>query len=180
MTGIFPMGGPHIRATSAAGIAFLHGAEQCRLVAYRDVGHVWTIGWGTTRYPGGRKVAEGDTCSREQADAWFRYDLTRVETAVDALTVDTITQREFDALVSLVYNIGEPQYSTSTVRKRINLGASADLIRAAWMRFYKDNTDADPELEAVPGLWRRRHQEADVFLGVTTPLPPMPPDRRAA
>lgn len=160
--------------TSPAGIALLHGSEACRLRAYLDTGKLPTIGWGTTVYPDGRRVLMGDTCTQAQADAWFARDLARFERAVDVLTIDAITQQQFDALVNLTYNIGEPNYRTSTVRRLVNANPNDPAIRAAFMRWYKDNIDGDPALEGVAGLWARRHREADFYFGVTTPCPPFP------
>jgi len=49
--------------------ALLHVFESCRLTAYPDAGGIPTIGWGHTA-----GVKLGDTCTREQADAWLAED----------------------------------------------------------------------------------------------------------
>ena len=146
--------------------------EQCRLTAYDDNGNaaggVWTIGWGTTRYPDGTRVKSGDTCTQEQADAWFRHDWARFVQAMDALTTDQITERQAGALTCFVYNVGEAGYRGSTLRRRVNANPTDPTIRAAFMMWHKD--DGVPLL----GLWRRRHSEADYYFGVSTPCPEMP------
>ena len=154
--------------TSLAGIALIQEFEKCRLKAYLDGGGVWTIGWGTTRYPDGRRVKQGDVCTQAQADAWMRADVASTEYAVDALTADTISQKQFDALVSLTYNIGTGGYKGSTLRRRVNINPNDPRIRPALMAWHYDNG------KPIFGLWRRRHKEADFYFGVQTPVP-LPP-----
>lgn len=151
-----------------AGLALLQAFEACRLAAYRDSGGVWTIGWGTTRYPNGRPVLPGDTCSQAQADQWFAFDLGRVEVGVDALTRDDVTPAQFDALVSFAYNCGEAAYRASTLRRKVNADPADPTIRAEFMKWHYDNGTP------VPGLRRRRQLEADHYFGVTTPVTPFP------
>lgn len=159
------------------GLALLEEFEGCRLLAYLDTGGVFTIGVGTTRYPpwhlDGRKVRQGDVCTRAQALDFLRYDLTRFEQAVDALTVDGLWPRQADALAMLVYNIGETGYRGSTVRRLVNANPDDPAIRPAWMLWHKDNG------QPINGLWRRRWREADHYMGVSTPCPPFPYPRAA-
>lgn len=168
------MTGPSRMTVSPAGIRLLHGWEACRLEAYQDIAGIWTVGWGTTRYPDGRRVREGDRCTQEQADAWFRHHLQAVEVDVDALTTDALAPRQFDALVCLAYNIGVPGYQGSTVRRRVNAHPDDPGIREAFMRWCRANQDADPYKERSEGLWNRRHAEADHYFGVQTPVPAFP------
>jgi lysozyme len=153
---------------SADGMALLRQFEGLRLEAYQDVAGIWTIGYGTTRYPNGQKVRAGDRCTLEQADIYFAHDLERFELAVDALTVDTILQRQFDGLTSFTYNVGEQAYKDSTLRKLVNANPNNPAIRDQFMRWH--NAGGKP----IPGLWKRRHREADFYFGVSTPIPPGP------
>lgn len=157
-----------VTRVSAAGIALIHRWEELRLEAYLDVADIPTIGWGTTRYPDGSKVALGDTCTKDHADAYFEHDLRRFELAVDALTVDMITQRQFDALTSFAYNTGEGAYRDSTLRRRVNANPDDSDIRREFMRWIYSGG------KRRRGLWNRRHAEADHYFGVTTPTPPYP------
>jgi lysozyme len=50
-------------------LALIASWEGLRLVAFQDPGGVWTIGLGHTA-----GVKEGDTCTREQAAAWYQVD----------------------------------------------------------------------------------------------------------
>lgn len=155
---------------SAEGMALLKHFEGLRLEAYKDVAGIWTIGYGTTRYPNGQKVRAGERCTEAQADLYFGHDLERFELAVDALTVDTIRQRHFDALTSFTYNVGEQAYKDSTLRKLVNANPDNPAIRDQFMRWH--NAGGKP----VAGLWKRRHREADFYFGVSTPIPPGPRD----
>lgn len=165
------------------GLALIHGSEACRLIAYDDNGNkpggTWTIGWGTTVYPpwhlGGRRVRPGDQCTRAQADAFFDHRIQIVERRVDELTTDRITPRQNDALCCLVYNIGDPGYQSSTVRRRVNADPLDPTIREAWMRWHYQTVDG--VAEPVYGLWVRRHREADYYFGVTTEEPDYPHPR---
>lgn len=161
-----------------AGIALIHHAEDCKLVAYDDNGHkpggTWTIGWGTTKYPrwhlGGRRVRKGDICTRAEADSFFSYRIAYTEDQVDLFTRDDLLPRQFDALCCLTYNIGEPRYGTSTVRRLVNLNPNGDeaTLREAWQRWHYQ------EGEPIYGLWVRRHRELDFYFGVTTDEPDYP------
>lgn len=91
--------------------------EGCRLEAYTDSAGIPTIGIGHT----GADVSMGDKISKSEAVRLFRRDLQPFEEAVNKVHVillersrgnGGLTQRQFDALVSLVYNCG-----TGAIRK---------------------------------------------------------------
>jgi len=157
-----------VQEVSLEGRRLIQSFEGCRLAAYQDQAGVWTIGYGTTRYPDGRRVQPGETCTPEDADRFFAHDLRRFEVAVDALTTDALTQRQFDGLVSCCYNIGEGGYRGSTLRKRVNANPGDPLIRGAFMLWHSAGGKPNK------GLWRRRHKEADWYFGVQTTIPPFP------
>lgn len=148
--------------------AMIHEAEALRLTAYLDIAGVWTIGWGTTRYPGGRPVQPGETCTPEQADEFFQHDLQRFERAVERLVTTPITPRQFGALVSFTYNVGEGALARSNLLKRVNANPADPAIRAEFMKWHRAGGARSR------GLWRRRHREADFYMGTSTPTPPMP------
>lgn len=153
---------------SDAGVRLIQSFEGLRLEAYYDSAKIPTIGFGTIRYPDGKKVAIGDTCTREQAETFFRHDLRKFELDVDALTTDKVAQCQFDALCSFAYNLGSAAYKGSTLRKKVNVNPNDPTIRAEFMKWF--NAGGVPVL----GLWRRRHREADFYHNVVTPVPGMP------
>lgn len=130
--------------------------EGCALVAYQDQRGIWTIGYGHTG-----NVGLGQTCTQEQADVWLAGDLLTAETAVQhELPPDLeLTQNQFDALVSLVYNIGSGNFQISTVRKRLSL-VPPDYKAAA--SAFGDWDEVGKSVDA--GLVRRRAAETALFL----------------
>ena len=147
----------HCMTTSSTGINLITSFEDLRLAAYDDGVGVWTIGFGTTVYPNGVKVKRGDTCTKVQAMSFFQHDLRRFEAAVNQAVKVVVNQNQFDALVSLTYNIGEQAFKDSTLLKKINAG---DFMGAA-DQFPKWNRGGGKVLR---GLVRRRAAERELFL----------------
>ncbi len=92
-----------------AGQNFLSEAEGVRYKAYKDSVGVWTIGRGITRYEDGSRVKAGDVISKEREQKLFLNTLQGYVIAVNQLVTVNLTQNQFNALVSLCYNI---EYST--------------------------------------------------------------------
>lgn len=80
---------------------FLKQWERFRPTAYNDGRGVWTIGYGHTA-----GVKEGDTCSMAQATEWLQQDVVSAVVAVSRRVRVPLSQNQFDALVSLVFNCG--------------------------------------------------------------------------
>ena len=123
-----------VKSVSASGVALICSFEGLKLKAYDDGVGVWTIGFGTTIYPNGIKVKKGDTCTEAQAKAYMAHDLKKFESAVNSAVTVLINQNQFDALVSLAYNIRTGAFKKSTLLKKLNeadyKGASAQF--AVW------------------------------------------------
>lgn len=115
------LGVPELMAVSAKGIDLICSFEGLRLTAYDDGVGVWTIGFGTIKYPNGVRVKRGDTCTLEQAKSYMKYDLIEFEHTVNSLVKVPLNQNQFDALVSLTYNIGSGAFKSSTLLKKLNL-----------------------------------------------------------
>ncbi|MCU4336083.1 lysozyme [Acinetobacter dispersus] len=143
--------------TSRVGINLITSFEDLVLTAYDDGVGVWTIGFGTTVYPNGVKVKKGDVCTLEQAKAFFTYDLKRFEGAVNSAVKVPLSQNQFDALVSLTYNIGEGAFKGSTLLKKLN---AKDYTGAA-DQFPQWNRGGG---KVMKGLVRRRAAEIQLFL----------------
>ena len=118
---------------------------------------VWTIGIGTTVYPNGTKVKKGDSCTLDQAKSYFSHDLKRFEASVNNLVKVPLSQNQFDALVSLVYNIGSGNFASSTLLKKLN---AKDYAGAA-EQFPRWNKGGG---KVMKGLVRRRDAERALFL----------------
>lgn len=112
---------------------------------------VWTIGYGHTR-----GVREGETCTPEQAAAWLQNDVAGAVITVCHMVDVSLTQGQFDALVSLVFNIGSGNFQGSTLLRKLN---AKDYSGAA-DEFLKWNHQAGRVLD---GLTKRREAERQRF-----------------
>ena len=107
---------------TTSGIEMICAFEGLHLSAYDDGVGVWSIGFGTTVYPSGVRVKEGDECTLEQAKSFMAHDLKKFEHAVEQAVKVSIHQNQFDALVSLTYNIGAGAFRNSTLLNKLNVG----------------------------------------------------------
>ncbi|MEO3357228.1 lysozyme [Acinetobacter haemolyticus] len=146
-----------LRDISEKGYEIIREFEGFRSTAYRDTGGVWTIGFGTIRYPNGVKVKQGDTCTRGQAELWLKNDCLWVDACLDKYVKVKVSQNQFDALASFVYNVGETQFIKSTMLSLINQN---NLTAAAnqFDRWIFDNG------KRIQGLVNRRAKEKTLFL----------------
>ena len=137
---------------SANGLGFIQKWEKCRLAAFKPTPQdVWTIGWGHTE-----GVQMGDTCTQEQADAWFAEDTSWVNEALNAGITILVNQNEFDACGSLYYDIGSTEFEESTLLRLLNAGQ----FNLASQQFARWNKQKGKVLD---GLTNRREQEAALF-----------------
>ena len=141
---------------SANGINLICGFEGLELKAYDDGVGVWTIGYGTTII-NGVKVKKGDTCTTEQAKSYMAQDLKKFESAVNTAVKVPLNQNQFDALVSLTYNIGTGAFKDSTLLKKLN----AKDYKGAAAQFPRWNRGGGRVLN---GLVKRRKIEMELFL----------------
>lgn len=139
---------------STNGIDLICSFEGLRLKAYDDGVGVWTIGYGTTVI-NGRKVKKGDTCTLEQAKSYMAQDLKQFESAVNQVKVP-LNQNQYDALVSLAYNIGVGAFLSSTLFKKLN----AKDYKGAAEQFDRWNRAGG---KVMRGLTNRRAKERKLF-----------------
>ena len=116
------LGIPESMSVSNKGVDLICEFEGKRLSAYDDGVGVWTIGFGTIKYPNGVRVKKGDTCTLDQAKEYMRHDLIEFEHTVNSSVKVPLNQNQFDALVSLAYNIGSNAFKSSTLVKKLNTG----------------------------------------------------------
>jgi lysozyme len=139
--------------TGPNGFALIKHFESCRVKAFKPIPtDPWTIGWGRTK-----GVLAGDTCTQAQADAMLEEDLAVAEDDVIKGATVNLTQNQFDALVSFVYNCGGPAFWASTLRRLLNAGD----FKGAAEQFPRWNKSAGVVLD---GLTRRRDAEKRLFL----------------
>lgn len=140
--------------------ALIKGYEKCRLKAYMPTkDDVPTLGWGST----GPDIKLGMRWTQKQADDRFAADLARFGAKVAALIgAAPTTQGQYDALVSLAYNIGygDGGLKTSTLLRMHKEGdyAGAELQFARWNR---------QQGRVLNGLTTRRSAEAAIYGGAS-------------
>jgi len=141
---------------SGAGLERLKKFEALRLNAYKDVAGKWTIGYGHLILPDEQYLRSGPITAAK-AESLLRADLATAERAVGTLVVMKLSQSQFDALVSFVFNVGAGAFARSDMLQLINAGnfngAAAQFPR--WTR-------AGGRQSA--GLLARRAVEQNLFL----------------
>jgi lysozyme len=143
-------------SVSPAAIELIKRFEGFRRTAAQLDDGRWTIGYGHTR-----SARAGVTVSEADAEALLGYDLVDVQAAVNDWTFTPLSQNQFDALASFVFNIGLEAFRHSAVLRRVNQGA---LLQAACAMEMWRKADFDGERIVVDALIRRRAAEKALFL----------------
>lgn len=146
-----------LRDISENGYQIIREFEGFKANAYLDTGGVWTIGYGTIKYPNGIRVKKGDTCTQGQAETWLKNDCLWVDACLDKYIKVNVSQNQFDALSSFVYNVGESQFSKSTLLALLNQKNYAGTANQ-FDRWVYDNG------KLIKGLANRRAKEKALFL----------------
>ena len=136
---------------SEEGASFIKEQEGCRLQAYEDVVGVATIGYGHT------PCNMGDEITQDEADNMFEDDARQFEQCVEQMVEVSLTQGQFDALVSFSYNLGCHTLLHSTLLRLLN----QEDYNGAAQEFVKWDHAGGRE---VGGLRRRREAEQEMFL----------------
>lgn len=148
---------------SKQGIDLLKHFESYEMKAYQCPAKVWTIGWGFTRI-NGIKVKKGDIMPLEMANIELEKQLRTYENVVrKAIMIKKINQNQYDALVSLCYNIGGSSFRRSDIVKLIN---SKNFIGAC--RIF--NLWSSAAKKRSKGLLRRRMSERNLFCSWPDPI----------
>jgi len=142
--------------TSNKGIDLIRQFEGLRLKAYLDSVGVPTIGYGHTK-----GVKLGQTITEQQAIEFLKQDLADAELTVNRRVNVELTQNQFDALVSLVYNIGSGNFSKSSVLRFLNM---ENYSRAGLSFGLFNKGRVNGKLVVLKGLTNRRKMETDLFL----------------
>ena len=128
--------------------------EGLRLLAYLCPAGIWTIGYGSTSYPDGRKIKQGDKISEAAAEAMMQQDTAAFLQATCNLSPRLYLEEHRQAAIAdFCYNLGTSRYKISTLRKRVDAGdwegAADELQKWVWGGGRK-----------LPGLILRRQAEA--------------------
>tara|TARA_R100000234_G_C4943136_1_gene153823 strand:+ start:364 stop:792 length:429 start_codon:yes stop_codon:yes gene_type:complete len=133
------------------GIDLIKHFEGCELNAYKCPAGVWTIGYGHIK-----GVSEGMSITQEQAEQMLLDELKEYENYINELVVVDLSQNQFDALVSWVYNLGPANLQSSTLLKVLNSGDYSG-VPAQIERWNKAGG------KVLEGLIRRREAESALF-----------------
>ena len=138
-------------AISADGLEFIKQAEGCRLAAYLDSVGVPTVGYGHTL-----DVHGGMRITQQEADDFLREDLRSVYACIRAYVTVPLSQGQFDALCSFIFNLGCGAFRKSTLLRMLNAGdyEGAEGQFGRWVH-------AGDSILA--GLVKRRAGEAEMF-----------------
>lgn len=135
---------------SEAGIKLICKWEEFRPYAYVCPAGLWTIGYGHT---GGVKPT--DKIDLAQGEAYLRKDLEIVERCLNSLAIK-LNQNQYDALCSLIFNIGTGNFLRSTMLKYIK-AKQYDKASAEFLKWRKANG------KVLKGLEARRKDEQELF-----------------
>ena len=177
---------------SPAGRRMLITLEGYKTTAYRDSKGLLTIGVGhlltqqelasgaIVLHKAGRYLNWKEGISKADVDALLEQDLPEYESAINRLVKTTLTQWQFDSVVSFCFNVGEPAFTRSTLLKCLNAGdfKYVPLEMRKW-----NKVKVDDKLKVVAGLVNRREKEIKCFNGElyrdapvqTTPQQAAPP-----
>lgn len=150
----------------------LHKLKDDGMVhAYRCVAGRWTCGFGATR-----GVRSGVKWTKEYCEQRLLEDLEEHAAVVRQSVNVPLSQSQYDALTSFVFNLGGGNFRSSTLLKKLNKGLY-DEVPEQIMRWNKARVDG--KLTPLRGLTRRRAAEAAIFsadaeLPSDTDVPEMP------
>ncbi len=159
---------------SAAGRQMLIKLEGYRTKSYRDSKGLLTIGVGhlltqqelasnlIALHKDGRYLNWREGICKADVDALLEQDLPEYEDVVNRLVVVTLTQWQFDAIVSFCFNVGEPAFTRSSLRKCLN----AEDFKYVPHELRKWNkVKVGDKVKVVNGLVDRRETEIRCFNG---------------
>jgi lysozyme len=140
------------RQTGAAGLALIKQYEGCELTTYRCSANRCTIGFGHT----GSDVKPGMTITHDRAEELLKRDLAVVEEALERLVKVPLSQPQWDAVASFVFNVGVPAFARSTMLKLINAKEHAKAAGQFVRWSHVKGT-------LLPGLLKRRKAEQELY-----------------
>jgi lysozyme len=141
-----------------SGYKLIQGFEGLSLVPYLCSAKVATIGWGNIFYPSGIKVTMQDKPISLATASWmFRTIADRFAADVDKMIKANINQNQFNAIVSLAYNIGLAGLAKSSLLKKVNANPSDPTITNSFMIWNKAGG------KILNGLTKRRAIEAKLY-----------------
>ncbi|MEN9520146.1 MAG: hypothetical protein RLZZ381_2734, partial [Cyanobacteriota bacterium] len=110
----------------------------------------------TTGY--GRTTGDLKTPTNPDAETQWLYEkLQHINTRINNIVVPKQSPQQMAAMMSLVYNIGERAFASSTLVKTINRRDGEEAITTQWSRWNRAGN------MVLPGLIRRRKAEIELY-----------------
>jgi lysozyme len=146
-----------------------------RIKSYKCPAGVWTIGYGSTIYPNGQKVAPNDIISMQRAEDVFHWHVSLFVRDVNTLLAGKqLNQDQFDALASFAYNVGSdidvdaiPEgLGDSSLMKKVLANPNDPTIAnefSKWCKAWVTLKDGTRSLISLPGLVTRRAAESKLY-----------------
>lgn len=126
--------------------------EGLRTRSYLDTHDKWALGYGET----GEHITEGLSITEHEAGVWLDNRIFSLSGEIRKAVTVPMSQGQFDALVSLAYNVGITAFKHSTLLKLLNqeryYEAASELLK--W-----DHSQG----KQIEGLSDRRRQEYQLF-----------------
>jgi lysozyme len=144
---------------SKEGLELIKGFEKFRPEPYIDAVGIPTIGYGNTYYPDGRKVTMQDAQITEGLATLLLETIFEKDFA--KFIPQYVNQNQFDALASLVYNIGIGAFFKSTLLKKIKVNPNDASIEQEFLKWNKGRILG--QLIELKGLTNRRKKEAELY-----------------
>lgn len=141
------------RKINDLGLDIIREFESLELEAYYCPANVLTIGYGHT----GPDVYEGQVINDAQANELLMQDVVFAEDGISSLAPFWLSDNQFSALVSFVFNIGVGAFEQSTMLRKLN----ADDVIGAANEFPRWNKS---RRRVLRGLTIRREAERDLFM----------------
>ena len=132
--------------------------EGLFLKSYLCPASVVTIGWGSTMYMNGNKIALGDVITLEQAEQLLMWELNKKSIALHGLNLN---QNQFDSCLSFIYNLGIGAFNKSTLLKKIKVNPEDSSIKDEFMKWNKVRVNG--KLVVLKGLTNRRTAEVVLY-----------------
>lgn len=140
------------------GYKLIQSFEGLSLVPYKCSAGIPTIGYGNTFYPSGIKVTMNDkSISLDTAKWMLKQTADKFASQVDSLIKSNINQNQFNALVSIAYNIGIGGLQKSSLLKKVNANPNDSTIRNSFLIWNKAGGVENN------GLTKRRTKEAQLY-----------------
>jgi len=144
---------------SKEGLELIKGFEKFMPKPYIDAVGVVTIGYGNTYYADGQKVTMQDAPITEKQATILLENVFEKDFA--KYIPDNVNQNQFDAIASLVYNIGTGAFFKSTLRKKVKINPNDASIEQEFWKWNKGRKNG--QLVELRGLTIRRKKESELY-----------------